>query len=224
MNTPVSELAVLPRCSEEIEILSEASDYLLINKPAGLLSVPGRHPDNNDSVLSRMGALYPGASIIHRLDFDTSGVMVVGRTKAGHAHIARQFQERQTYKLYTAIVAGQLAQERGEIDMPIAPDKHNRPKYKVDGETGKRSVTRYRVLSYDADRDTSRLALEPVTGRSHQLRLHLASIGHPILGCVFYASPDVAARAPRLLLHATRLHFAAPHGETSVKAFAGCPF
>ncbi|WP_020209531.1 RluA family pseudouridine synthase [Gilvimarinus chinensis] len=223
-NTPIRELAILPPCKEDIDILQETPDFVLINKPAGLLSVPGRHPDNNDCVHTRLEKVYPGCSIIHRLDFDTSGIMAVARNKAAHGFIAKQFQARETYKLYTAVVEGELADSEGVIDLAIAPDKTNRPKYKIDIEEGKPSVTRYRVLHFDAATNTSRLELEPLTGRSHQLRLHMAAMGHSILGCGFYASENTAALSKRLLLHATRLRFKAPGRGELIDGFSPCPF
>ncbi|UTF60734.1 pseudouridine synthase [Gilvimarinus sp. DA14] len=222
--TPVNELAILPPCSEEIGILRQESDFLLISKPAGLLSVPGRHPDNHDCVHTRLLKLHPGCSIVHRLDFDTSGIMVVALNKAAHGYIARQFQERETYKLYTAVVAGRLAEPEGEVDLPISADKQNRPKYKIDADTGKPSVTRYRAQAFDASSNSSRVLLEPLTGRSHQLRLHMAALGHPILGCGFYAEPAIAALSPRLLLHATRLRFKAPGSGEVIEGECACPF
>lgn len=224
MSTPIDQLAVLPPCDQAIGLLREDKHFLLVDKPAGLLSVPGRHPDNDDCVLSRLERNYPGASIIHRLDFDTSGVMVVALNKKAHGAIARQFQERETYKRYTAHVSGALAEHHGEIDLPIAPDQDNRPKYKICPETGKPSLTRYRVDHYWQVSDTSQVTLEPATGRSHQLRLHLAAIGHPILGCAFYAPDTIRSSAERLRLHATELRFRHPVTGEQVSVISPCPF
>lgn len=217
------QLAVLPECREPLTILHRDRDFLLIEKPAGLLSVPGRNPANSDCVLTRLQAEFPGASIVHRLDFDTSGVMVVALNKASHGKIARQFQERKTFKLYHARVAGRPEVDRGVIHQPIAPDRDNRPKYKIDPQ-GKPSETEYVLLSYDRATDTSLLALYPKTGRSHQLRLHLAYIGCPILGCAFYAPEDVRSLSARLLLHASELHFYHPEDHTLVKGCSQKPF
>lgn len=214
---------VLPECHESLTILHQDKSFLLIEKPAGLLSVPGRNPANSDCVLTRLQAEYPSASIVHRLDFDTSGVMVVALNKAAHGKIARQFQERETFKLYHARVAGRPGADRGLIQQPIAPDRDNRPKYKIDAQ-GKPSETEYVLLSYDQVSDTSLLALYPKTGRSHQLRLHLAHIGCPILGCAFYAPDEVRALSERLLLHASELHFYHPEDNTLVKAYSQKPF
>ncbi|HEY7884426.1 MAG TPA: RluA family pseudouridine synthase [Cellvibrionaceae bacterium] len=224
MSDSISELAILPTCLEDISLLATSDDYVILHKPAGLLTVPGRHPANHDCAISRLQRHFPIASVVHRLDFDTSGVMVFALNKASHRHIAMQFQARTTHKCYTAIVAGQLSNNTGEIDLPIAPDPLRRPRYKVCQQQGKNAVTRYEVLSYDAEQNTSRLYLYPVTGRSHQLRLHLSAIGHPILGCAFYADELWQSAAPRLLLHATRLGFQAPGTGEYVEYFCDCPF
>ncbi len=210
MSQPLDDLHILPPCSADIRILREDEHFLLVDKPAGLLSVPGRHPANRDCVISRLLPLYPGAAAVHRLDFATSGLLVVPLNKAALSHIGRQFQARTVAKRYTAVVRGQVAQDQGEINLPIAVDREQRPRYKICHEQGKPSVTGYQVISRDAVANTTRLSLAPITGRSHQLRLHLQAIGHPILGCEFYADEDTRAAAPRLLLHATELRFLHP--------------
>ncbi len=197
---------------------------MLVAKPPGLLSVPGRNRANYDCVLARLQLEYLNASMVHRLDFDTSGIMVVARHKRAHAAIARQFEQRETRKTYTAVVAGRLDQDSGEIALPIAPDKQQRPRYKVCELTGKPSLTRYKLLNYDAVANVSRLELYPVTGRSHQLRVHLSAIGHPILGCQFYAPEAIRDAAPRLLLHATELQFISPDDASNVCGRVECPF
>ncbi|HSX51286.1 MAG TPA: pseudouridine synthase [Cellvibrio sp.] len=207
MHPDIDQLFVLPPCAGQIRILREDADFLLIDKPTRLLSVPGRHPQNRDSVISRLEANYPGVSIVHRLDFDTSGVMVIPRNKAALSHISKQFQARTVNKHYTAVVAGLMEQDEGVIDLPIAADEG--PKYKICPTTGKPSVTEYQILARDEAAGTTRVFLHPITGRSHQLRLHLQAIGHPILGCEFYAG-EFAKAADRLLLHATDLRFMHP--------------
>jgi len=207
MQADIDQLFVLPPCAGEIEILREELDFLLINKPTRLLSVPGRHPQNRDSVISRLEVIYPGCSIVHRLDFDTSGVMVVPRNKSVLSHISKQFQARTVSKHYTAVVAGLMKQDEGVIDLPIASD--DGPKYKICHETGKPSVTEYKVIERNQQSQTTRVFLHPITGRSHQLRLHLQAIGHPILGCEFYGG-EFASAADRLLLHAADLRFEHP--------------
>ena len=214
MQADLDQLFILPPCAGELTILGEDRDFLLINKPTRLLSVPGRHPQNRDSVISRLLPDYPSAAIVHRLDFDTSGVMVIPLNKVALSHISKQFQARTVSKHYTSVVAGLMVQEEGVIDLPIASD--DGPKYKICHATGKPSVTEYKVLARDEVAGTTRVLLHPITGRSHQLRLHLQALGHPILGCEFYAGAFATA-AERLLLHATDLQFV--HPVTGVEVF-----
>lgn len=217
MQVDADQLFILPPCDGEIQILGEDQDFLLINKPTRLLSVPGRHPQNRDSVISRLQVDYPTASIVHRLDFDTSGVMVIPLNKPALSHISKQFQARTVSKHYTAVVAGILTQDSGVIDLPIAAGEG--PRYKICPESGKPSVTEYQVISRAEQANSTRVLLHPITGRSHQLRLHLQAIGHPILGCEFYGG-EFAGGAERLLLHATDLHFIHPVSEAAV--FIAC--
>ena len=199
---------LVPHSSEPIRILHEDDDLLLVRKPHLLLSIPGRHPRNKDCLISRLQLDYPTASIVHRLDLDTSGIMVIPLNRETHAHISRQFQQRRVEKSYHAMVYGLVEKESGEIDLPIACDWANRPRQMICFERGKAALTRYQVLQRSVDR--SRLLLRPVTGRSHQLRIHLRELGHPILGCDMYAHPRALQMADRLLLHATRLAFTHP--------------
>lgn len=199
---------LVPHSKEEIAILYEDDDLLLVRKPDLLLTIPGRHPLNKDCMITRLQQQYPTASIVHRLDLDTSGIMVVPRNKATHAHISRQFQERKVEKSYVAIVYGLVELDEGEIDLPIAPDWENRPKQVICSKRGKQALTRYEIVSRDGDR--SRLILRPVTGRSHQLRIHLRELGHPILGCDMYAHKKAFNMATRLMLHASSLGFEHP--------------
>jgi tRNA pseudouridine32 synthase/23S rRNA pseudouridine746 synthase len=194
---------------------------LILDKPTLLLSVPGRHPLNHDCLLNRVSVRYPGVSAVHRLDLDTSGVMVIPRHREALSRLARQFQERRIDKSYTARVAGQVTEDIGEIDLPLVADWPNRPKQKVCFETGKQALTRWKVLSRDDN--SSLLALTPVTGRSHQLRIHMREVGHPILGCDFYAPGAVLNAAPRLLLHATSLRFAHPLSGEILTAHSPAP-
>lgn len=178
---------------------------LVLDKPAGLLAVPGRGPDKQDCLSARVQAAWPDALIVHRLDMATSGLLVMARGAAMQRRLSMAFAARLVGKRYVAVVAGRLAPpaaEWGEIDLPLAPDWPNRPRSRVD-PAGRPSLTRWRVLGQGADR--TRVELEPVTGRSHQLRVHLAALGHPILGDPLYAPPAVQAMAGRLLLHASAL-------------------
>jgi tRNA pseudouridine32 synthase/23S rRNA pseudouridine746 synthase len=199
---------LVPHSQEKIQILYEDKDLLLVRKPDLLLSIPGRHPLNKDCLITRLRQKYPSASMVHRLDLDTSGIMVIPLNKPTHAHISRQFQERRVEKAYEAVVFGEVELDAGEIDLPIAVDWNNRPRQIICSERGKQALTRYSVLSREGDR--SRLLLRPVTGRSHQLRIHLRELGHPILGCDMYAHEKALAMAPRLMLHATALAFTHP--------------
>jgi tRNA pseudouridine32 synthase/23S rRNA pseudouridine746 synthase len=195
-----------PPCDEPIDIVYVDDHILVVSKPAGLLSVPGRFV--KDCALNRLVFDYPDARIVHRLDLDTSGLLILANSKLATSDLNRQFRERQVDKTYDAIVAGLVEQEKGEIDLPIARDPDNRPKQKIDAEHGKASLTRYEVVARDLSE--SRISLFPVTGRSHQLRIHLASIGHPILGCDLYADPAAFEAAPRLMLHASKLTVSHP--------------
>ncbi|WP_298325214.1 pseudouridine synthase [Asticcacaulis sp.] len=185
-----------------------ADDSVLVfDKPAGLLSVPGRLPENKDSLALRVQALWPDALIVHRLDMATSGLILMARGPQPHRSLSMAFAERQVAKRYVAVVAGEVAAERGEVDLPLICDWPNRPRQKVDHEVGKPSLTRYTVVAREVG--CTRVALEPITGRSHQLRVHMMALGHPILGDEFYAPDEVRALSPRLLLHAEYLAF--PH-------------
>lgn len=217
-------LFVLPPCYEQVNLLYLDELFLLINKPHRLLSVPGRHPLNRDSVIARLLSDYSTASIVHRLDFDTSGIMVIPLTKPALSHISRQFQAREVSKNYTAVVNGLVKQDNGVIDLPIAADQDNRPRYKICPTDGKPSMTEYRVISRDAVANTTRISLHPITGRSHQLRLHMQALGHPILGCEFYAHAEALQKAPRLLLHATDLVFKHPISGELVTGHSEPPF
>jgi tRNA pseudouridine32 synthase/23S rRNA pseudouridine746 synthase len=199
----------LPPPHDASWLLAQDEALLLVNKPAGLLSVPGRGVGKDDCLISRVRAQFPEAQIVHRLDLATSGLLLLARGEAMQRRFSQLFRERLVHKTYIAVVAGQVMQAEGEIDLPLITDWPNRPLQKVDFDIGKPSLTRYRSLGYDAASDSTRLLLEPVTGRSHQLRVHLAAIGHPILGDLLYAG-EHWLRAPRLLLHAASLTFVHP--------------
>lgn len=192
-----------------LHILYQDAHIMVVNKPSGLLSVPGRLEEHKDSVMTRVQRDYPQAESVHRLDMATSGVIVVALTKAAERELKRQFREREPSKSYAARVWGHPAAEKGVIDLPLICDWPNRPKQKVCFETGKAAQTEYEVLAY-LDDNSARVALKPITGRSHQLRVHMLALGHPILGDGFYAHPEAKARAPRLLLHAESLTITHP--------------
>lgn len=189
-----------------ITVLHADDHLLIVEKPAGLLSVPGRSPDLADCLISRIQIDHPDALTVHRLDQVTSGLVVIARGAAMQRALSMQFERREVAKGYEALVEGVVSTDGGEIDLPLIRDWPNRPRQIVDLDAGKPSLTRWRVLARDVAASRTRLALEPVTGRSHQLRVHLASIGHPIVGDDFYG----AAPAARVCLHAARLGFAHP--------------
>lgn len=192
----------------DIEIVHEDAALIVAVKPAGLLSVPGRGPDKADCLQARLAERFGDVLTVHRLDMETSGLIVFARTAKAQAELSRAFRERSVEKRYVAVVDGVPAEAEGEIDLPLITDWPNRPRQKVDHETGKPSLTRWRML--EAGKGRARLELEPVTGRSHQLRVHLAAIGHPILGDGLYAPDAVRAASPRMCLHACRLGLAHP--------------
>ncbi len=193
-----------------IEFLFEDEHLIAVNKPAGLLSVPGRGPDNQDCVISRVQALRPNSRIIHRLDMATSGILLIAQNLESLRAFSKLFEDRQIDKHYIAVVDGLLETPQGEIELPLVCDWPNRPKQKVCHESGKHAKTQYQTVSEDQNKKSTRLKLIPVTGRSHQLRVHMLSLGHPILGDEFYGSEQSQKAASRLLLHATQLEFTHP--------------
>ena len=201
-----------PPANIGLNILHLDDSLLVVDKPAGLLSVPGRGEDKQDCMITRVQAEFSDALIVHRLDMGTSGIMVMARGKAMERALSILFQTRQVHKRYVAVVAGQIPQMQGEIDLPLITDWPNRPRQIVSFELGKPSQTRYQVIAYDAVTDTTRVDLEPLTGRTHQLRVHLQALGHPILGDELYASPAICAQSARLLLHAAAIRF--PHPQS----------
>ncbi len=199
-------------------------DLIVLDKPSGLLSVPGRGPGMDDNLASRVQARFPEALTVHRLDMDTSGLIVMARHPAAHRAMGKLFELREVEKAYIAVVAGRVTEARQTVALPLIADWPNRPRQKVDFEVGKPALTRISVLSYDPEHDTTRVRLEPETGRSHQLRVHLQSIGHPILGDDLYAPPEILAQAPRLLLHAAELAFRHPLSGAWLALISAAPF
>lgn len=207
---------------EAPRILHADHEILVVDKPAGLLSVPGRGADRADCLIARLSGAYPEVLLVHRLDLDTSGVMVFALTPHAQRHLGRQFEERQTKKVYLARLWGHLNPERGRVDLPLIVDWPNRPRQHVNHETGRPAQTDWRVLRHEAD-GTTRVRLMPLTGRSHQLRVHMMELGHPILGDPLYATG--AARAfPRLMLHAESLRLRHPDSGRHMTFSAPCPF
>lgn len=218
---------IAPPCLEQIRILFEDSDLLLIDKPGGLLSLSGKNPLNRDSVHYRLVQEYPSATMVHRLDFGTSGVMVLALNKAANAHLTKQFQSRTVVKTYLATLFGDLADNEGVINAPLA--KAEFPYQKVCFEKGKESESHYRVLERLTDSDTgiktTRVRFTPFTGRTHQLRVHSREIGHPIIGCDLYGltidGVETETLADRLVLHASTLEF--DHPVTGKRMFFESP-
>ena len=205
-----------------IEILHEDEALLIVNKPSGLLSVPGRLDEHKDSLETRLRAIYPDTLLVHRLDVPTSGVMVFARTKAAQRHIGMQFEKRQTRKTYVARVWGHVTEDSGHIDLPLIVDWPVKPRQKVCHETGKPSQTDWVVLEREAD--ATRVRLHPTTGRTHQLRVHMMAIGHPILGDRFYADDEALIAADRLQLHAEELVLRHPNGGAEMVFRSEVPF
>ena len=196
--------------SPDFSLLYADASLLIVDKPTRLLSVPGRGEEKQDCLIRRVQIPYPDALIVHRLDFDTSGLIVLARGKQMHRCLSILFQERQVEKRYIALVDGRLTPSCGEVNLPLLVDWPNRPLHRVDFENGKPSLTRYRVLDELPEQDASRVELIPETGRTHQLRVHMQALGHPILGDPLYAPPPARAKAERLLLHAEYLAFSHP--------------
>jgi len=193
-------------------------------KPAGLLSVPGRGPQHRDCLALRVQLRHADALVVHRLDMATSGLMLLARGSAAQRRLSMSFASRDVEKTYVAVVDGRIADDAGEIALPLAADWPNRPRQIVDHGRGKPALTRYRVLHRDAETRRTRVELSPVTGRSHQLRVHLQALGHPILGDALYAPAHVHAAADRLLLHAAALRFPHPATEATIRFDSPAPF
>ena len=203
-------------------VILDADNWLLVvSKPEGLLSVPGKGPEKADCLIARLLARYPRVLLVHRLDTDTSGVMVFARTSAAQVALAQQFEARQVEKHYIARVAGTVAGEAGRIDLPLTVDWPNRPRQHVDHEKGRAAITDWQVIARGPGE--TRLRLEPHTGRTHQLRVHMLAMGHPILGDPLYAT-GAAAEHPRLMLHAERLAFRHPDTGALAAFSAPVPF
>ncbi|WP_434055414.1 MAG: RluA family pseudouridine synthase [Roseibium sp.] len=205
-----------------LSVIHADADLLVVDKPSGLLSVPGKAPEHADCVESRCRGVHANSRIVHRLDMDTSGVMVLAMNPAAHRHLGLQFERRKTRKTYIADVWGQLDTDTGEVDLPLICDWPNRPKQMVCHENGKAALTKWQVI--DRSDRTTRVRLFPHTGRSHQLRVHMLALGHPILGDRFYAEGDALTASGRLALHAESLELHHPTGGERVTFHSPCPF
>lgn len=192
-----------------LDLIYHDNHLAVINKPSGLLSVPGNQPQYLDSAMTRVKEKYGFCEPAHRLDMSTSGIIVFALSKAADRELKRQFREREPKKYYQALVWGHLEQDIGVVDLPLICDWENRPRQKICFERGKNAVTQFEVIARYANNST-RVKLTPITGRSHQLRLHMLALGHPILGDKFYAHPQAKSLAPRLCLHAEQLSITHP--------------
>ena len=224
---------IAPPCHETIEILFQDEHLVLINKPSGLLSLSGKNPQNLDSVHHRLVKLFPGCTLIHRLDFGTSGLMVLARNKAINAALCQQFSQRTVTKIYSALLCGHLQDDEGVIDAPIAKDPALFPLMSICAITGKPARSGYQVVErfyHKLEDGTSlpltRVQLMPETGRTHQLRIHCQQMGHPILGCDLYGGRLLPGteQTPRLMLHASELHFVHPVSLERIEARNASPF
>lgn len=207
---------------EPVRVIHADHQVMLVDKPAGLLSVPGKGAHLSDCMIARVQKIHPDALLVHRLDLDTSGIMVFALTRHAQRVLSAQFEDRHTKKVYRARLWGHLQPKEGRVDLPLIVDWPNRPRQHVNHETGKPAQTDWRVLGHDPD-GTSRVRLYPLTGRSHQLRVHMQALGHPILGDPLYATGP-ARDYPRLMLHAESLRFRHPDSGKGMTFSAPCPF
>jgi tRNA pseudouridine32 synthase/23S rRNA pseudouridine746 synthase len=213
----------LPPPDKGLNVIHVDTGIIVVDKPAGLLSVPGRGEGMDDCLASRVQARFPDALIAHRLDMSTSGLLVLARGAEMHSRLSRFFRDRQIDKRYLAVLDGLMADDSGEVDLPLICDWPNRPRQMVDFDIGKASLTRFRVVSRDPLARTTRVELEPITGRSHQLRVHMASLGHPILGDDLYGG-EATDKAERLLLHAMDLGLPHPATGAALQFHSEAPF
>jgi len=207
--------------TDPLVILHEDAHIVAVDKPAGLLSVPGRGEHLADCLLARVQAVFPDALLVHRLDRDTSGVMIFALTPHAQRNLSMQFEKRMTKKTYVARVRGEMAEKTGTVDLPLIVDWPNRPRQMVDHENGKQAITDWRVQRVEDG--TTRVRLFPRTGRSHQLRVHMLTLGHPILGDPLYAEGP-ARDAPRMMLHAAELRVNHPESGMGMSFKAEVPF
>lgn len=200
-----------------LDILHLDEDLLIVNKPAGLLTVPGKGPDKQDCLINRALKFNPNARVVHRLDQGTSGIVMFPLNYMSLKILTKQFEARGIHKRYVAVVSGLLKDDQGEVKLPLICDWPNRPLQKVCFESGKAAHTRYQVLERNAEQNCTRVLLEPVSGRTHQLRVHMLSLGHPMLGDMLYSPAEIQAQAPRLLLHAQHLQLTHPIQRSSLE-------
>jgi tRNA pseudouridine32 synthase/23S rRNA pseudouridine746 synthase len=220
---PLDDNFIYSPPQQPLDILYEDDDFIAVDKPAGLLSVMGRLPEHQDSAYLRILAKYPHAKVTHRLDMATSGILLFAKHRDAEVAMSKLFQARQVKKYYMALVQGKLTGE-GSIDVPLITDWENRPRQKVDFDIGKSAKTLYQAVEYDNQQDISRILLEPITGRSHQLRVHLAYIGHPIIGDKLYHFVPQQCNLNRMALHACELKFTHPLQHIELHIQSKMPF
>ncbi|QHB32926.1 RluA family pseudouridine synthase [Yersinia canariae] len=229
----IRDTFIAPPCYDKIETLYQDDHLVLINKPSGLLSLSGENPQNIDSVHHRLVQIFPGCTLVHRLDFGTSGLMVIARNKTINAALCQQFSQRTVTKIYSALLCGHLDDNEGVIDAAIAKDPALFPLMSICAIHGKPARSHYRVVErfyHELEDKTqlplTRVELTPETGRTHQLRIHCQQLGHPILGCDLYGGRLLPGteQTPRLMLHASELHFIHPISEERINAHHACPF
>ena len=213
-----------PPPDEGLAIHYRDEHLLIVDKPAGLLSVPGRGEDKQDCLWKRVQRHFPQALVVHRLDMATSGLVLFALDRETQGRMGQLFGERRVHKRYVAVVAGCVIQDDGKIDLPLTTDWPNRPRQKVDARLGRPALTHWRVLARDAEHRFTRVELLPLTGRSHQLRVHMLALGHPILGDELYGDAPVRQAAARLLLHAQALAFEHPASGERVEVESPVPF
>ena len=208
----------------DFALLHADDSLIVVDKPEGLLAVPGRGADKQDCLATQVQTRWPDALVVHRLDMSTSGLMLLARGEASQRALSMAFEARRVHKRYVAIVDGIMVDDVGIIELPLAADWPRRPLQKVDHVAGKPALTRWRVLARNTPLQQTRLELEPVTGRTHQLRVHLQAIGHPIIGDPLYGAASTRAAASRLLLHASRLELAHPVTGATLSFVCTPPF
>ena len=220
---PINDNFVYAPPQDPLHILYEDDDLFVIEKPAGLLSVPGRLPEHHDSAYLRVLERYPNAKITHRLDMATSGILMFAKHRDAEVAVSKMFQARTVSKHYIALVQGEI-QTEGSVDVPLITDWENRPRQIVHFELGKAAKTLYQRLEYLPEQDISRVLLTPITGRSHQLRVHMLHIGHPITGDKIYHPEPTRNPLNRMALHASELTFTQPLSGHKVEILAPAPF
>ena len=208
---------------EPLEIIYEDEDLVVVNKPAGLLSVMGRLPEHQDSAYLRILEKFPTAKVTHRLDMATSGLLMFAKHRDAEVAVSKMFQARTIKKYYIALIQGKI-QAEGSVEVPLITDWENRPRQMVHFELGKQAKTLFQLMEYGAETDQSRVRLEPVTGRSHQLRVHMMHIGHPIMGDKLYHPDSARFHLKRMALHAAYLAFQHPLKMHDIELYSDVEF